>query len=226
MRNQTAHLSVNVAALSDEELVRGLTANDKDTYLVDELWRRTNTAIAKAVKNACSKEGIDLAMDDTLSEAYVAAWKALPRFDADKGASLRTYLGNKVKYHILDLSRQGRIHAGRHVSYYEVYEENEGTPCYGASHGELYRATSERCHSERRNVEVARAIEQVLALVTEPRHRECLKYLWQAYIKDEPKPVQYAAAWLRCSRQQVYNILKQIRAAMPKGLAEQVKEIL
>jgi len=227
MRNQTAHLSVNVAVLSDEELVRGLTANDKDTYLVDELWRRTNTAIAKAAKNACSKVDIDLAMDDALSEAYVAAWKALPRFDANKGASLKTYLGNKVKYHILQLNRQGKIHAGRHVSYREEYEEyDDGASCYGAEYDELYRATSERCHSEKREVEVAQAIEQVLALVTEPRHRECLKYLWQAYVKGEPKPVQYAAAWLRCSRQQVYNILKQIRASVPANLAKKVKEIL
>ena len=228
MRNQTARLSsVNVAVLSDEDLVRGLTANDKDTYLVDELWRRTNTAIAKAAKNACGKVEIDLAMDDALSEAYVAAWNALPLYDANMGASLRTYIGNKVKYHILELNRQGKIHAGRHVSYREEYEEyDDGTSCYGAEYDELCLVISERQHLKDREAELAEAFKQVSSLVADAKGRACLGYLWQAYTRGEKSPVQYAASWLKCSRQQVYNILKRIRASVPDDLAKKVMEIL
>lgn len=228
MRNQTARLSsVNVAVLSDEDLVRGLTANDKDTYLVDELWRRTNTAIAKAAKNACGKVEIDLAMDDALSEAYVAAWNALPLYDANMGASLRTYIGNKVKYHILELNRQGKIHAGRHVSYGEECEENDdGSLRYGAGYSELYQVISERQNLKDREAELAKAFKQVSSLVADAKGRACLGYLWQAYTRGEKSPVQYAASWLKCSRQQVYNILKRIRASVPDDLAKKVMEIL
>jgi RNA polymerase sigma factor (sigma-70 family) len=219
--------SVNVASLSDEDLARGIVANEKDTRLVDELWCRTNSAICKAAKYACSKVETDFAMDDALSEAYVAAWKALPLYNARKGASLKTYLGNKVKYHILELDRQDKIRTGRNVPYGEECEEDDdGTPRYGAGHDELYQAVSERQGLKNREAELAKIFEQVSSLVTKPKHRACLGFLRLAYMRGEESPVQYAASRLGCSRQQVYNILKRVRASVPDDLAEKVLEIL
>ena len=228
IRNQSiVPSSVNVAALSDEELARSLTADNVNSRLADELWCRTNHAISKAAKYACSKVETDLAMDDALSEAYVAAWKALPLYNASKGASLKTYLGNKVKYHFLELDRQGKIHAGRNVPYGEEYEEDDdGTSRYGTGHDELYQVISERQNLKNREAELAEVFELVSSLVTKPKHRACLGFLRLAYTKGKESPVQYAASRLGCSRQQVYNILKQIRDSVPEDLAKEVLEIL
>ena len=54
MRNYVLSSSVDVAALSDDELVRGIRSTN-DSRLVDEFWRRVNPVIAKAVKHACKR---------------------------------------------------------------------------------------------------------------------------------------------------------------------------
>lgn len=228
MMNNAANASrVDVTALSDKDLVYSLTADNGNSCLADELWRRTNPAIFKAAKYACCKVETDLAMDEALSEAYMAARKALPLYDASKGASLATYIGTKIKYHFLELSRQGRIHAGRNVPYAEECEEDDdGTPRYGAGYSDLCKVISERQNLENREAELAEAIKQVYSLVPDAKGRACLGYLWQAYMRGEKSPVQYAASWLNCSRQQVYNILKRIRASVPADLAKEMLEIL
>lgn len=228
MKNNAAISShVDVTTLSDEALVRGIVANAKDSRLVDELWRRTNTAIAKAVKVAARRVELGLAEDDALSEAYVAAWKAVPLYDASKGASLTTYIGTRIRYHFLDLCRKSAIHAGRTVPYGEEYEEDEdGGSCYGASYGEVYKVVSKRYGNEYREREVADVYSQMRSLVTVPRHRDCLDLLMEAYSLGEKKPVQYAADGLGCSRQQVYNILKQVRSQVPGYLFAEVKDLL
>jgi hypothetical protein len=48
----------------------------------------------------------------------------------------------------------------------------------------------------------------------------------EAYSMGETKPVQYVADGLKCSRQQVYNILKQVRSQMPGSLAAEVMSLL
>ena len=228
MRNNAAMSSyVEVTTLSDEELVRDIVANDKDSRLVDELWHRTNAAIAKAAKVASRKEELGLAVDDALSEAYVAAWKALPLYDASKGASLKTYLGTKIRYHFLELGRKGAIHGARTEPYGEEYEEDEvGRPCCGASYGEVCKVVSNKYGYEYRDRELADAYLQVRSLVTVPRHRDCLDLLMNAYSLGEKMPVQYVADGLGCSRQQVYNILKQVRSQVPDDLSAEVMHLL
>lgn len=228
MKNNAAMSSrVEVTTLSDEELVRAVVANDKDSRLVDELWNRTSCAIAKAAKVASRKEELGLAEDDALSEAYVAAWKALPLYDASKGASLKTYLGTKIRYHFLELGRKGAIHRGRFVSYDEEYEEDEvGRPSCGASYGEVCKVVSKKYGYENRDRELSDAYSQVRALVTAPRHRDCLDLLMEAYSLGEKKPVQYVADGLGCSRQQVYNIFRQVRSQIPGYLCSEVMDLL
>lgn len=214
----------DVTSLSDEELVRGIVADEKDSCLADELWRRINPVLAKTAKAASFKKEYCLTEDAALNEAYFAARDALRLYDASKGISLKTYLGIKIKYHFLELARKNAIHARRIVPYVEDYEENDdGTTCYAAGHDELYREISEKCRSEERQKAMKQLLEQLQSLVTEPRHRDCLKYLWQAYIKGEPKPVQYAAAWLKCTRQQVYNILNRVMSQLPGDFADEVR---
>lgn len=228
MKNNAANPShVDVTTLSDEILVRGIVADNKDSRLVDELWRRTNTTLAKAAKVASRKEELDLAMDDALSEAYVAAWKALPLYDANKGASLKTYLGTKVGYHFLELGRKGKIYRERTAPYGEGYEEDEdGKPCCGASYGDVCKVVSKKYDQVYRERDVADAYSKVRSLVTVPRHRDCLDLLMEAYSMGETKPVQYVADGLKCSRQQVYNILKQVKSQMPGSLAAEVMSLL
>lgn len=227
MNNNAAISShVEVTTLSDEELVRGIVANE-DPRLVDELWRRTGSAIAKAAKVAARKDELGLAGDDALSEAYVAAWKALPLYDASKGASLKTYLGTKIRYHFLELGRKCAIHAGRTVPYGEEYEEDDdGKPCCGTSYGDICRVVSKKYGHECRERELADAYSQVRSLVTVEKHRDCLDLLMEAYSLGEKKPVQYVADGLGCSRQQVYNILKQVKSQVPGFLAAEVMNIL
>jgi hypothetical protein len=227
MNNGAEVRHVEVTTLSDEALVRGIVANAKDSRLVDELWRRTNTVIAKAAKVAVRKAELDLAEDDALSEAYVVAWKALPLYDANKGASLATYIGTKIKYHFLELKRKSAIYTGRTDVYDEVYEEDdEGNSRYGTSYNAVCKFVSKKYGDEYRNREVADAYSQVRALVTESRHHECLDLLMEAYSLGEKKPVQYVADGLGCSRQQVYNILKQVRNQVPGYLSAEVMKHL
>ena len=229
MNNNAAISShVEVTTLSDEALVRGIVTNARDyPRLVDELWRRTSGAIAGAAKVAARKDELGLAGDDALSEAYVAAWKALPLYDASKGASLKTYLGTKIRYHFLELGRKCAIHAGRFVPYGEEYEEDEdGKPCCGASYGEVCEVVSNKYGREYRNREAADACSKVRAKVTVEKHRKCLDLLMEAYSLGEKKPVQYVADGLGCSRQQVYNILKQVKSRVPGSLAAEVMDML
>ncbi len=228
MKNNAAISShVEVTTLSDEALVRGIVANAKDSRLVDELWRRTNTAIAKAAKVAVRKVELGLAEDDALSEAYIAAWKAVPLYDASKGASLATYIGTRIKYHFLELSRKAAIHAGRTVSYDEEYEEDEyGKPRYGTNYSAVCKVASKKYGDEYREREVADAYSQIRSLVTVPRHRDCLDLLMEAYSLGEKKPTQYVADELGCSRQQVYNILKQVKSQVPGYLSAEVMGLL
>ncbi|SHM73245.1 RNA polymerase sigma factor, sigma-70 family [Fibrobacter sp. UWB7] len=228
MVNNAAMFSrVEVTTLSDEELVRGIVTNVKDSRLVDELWNRTNTAIAKAAKVASRKEELGLAMDDALSEAYVAAWKALPLYDASKGASLKTYLRTKIGYHFLEMGRKGAIQKVRTKPYGEECEEDDdGRPCYGASYGDVCKVVSKKYDHKYRERELVDAYSQVRSLVTVAKHRECLDLLMEAYSLGERKPVQYVADGLGCSRQQVYNILRQVKSQVPGSLAAEVKNIL
>ena len=227
MNNGVIPSHVDVTALSDEALVRGLMANEKDTRLIDELWHRTNTAIAAAVKVAVRKAKFGLAKDDALSEAYVVAWKALPLYDANKGASLATYIGTRIKYHFLELMRKGAICAERTEPYGEGYDEDDdGKVRCGASYKDVCKVVVKKYDQEYRDRDAVDAYSKVRAMVTVPRHRDCLDLLMEAYSMGEKKPVQYVADGLGCSRQQVYNILKQVKSQVPGSLAAEVRNIL
>ena len=199
MVNNAAMFSrVEVTTLSDEELVRGIVTNVKDSRLVDELWNRTNTAIAAAAKVAASK-----------------------------GASIKTYLRTKIGYHFLEMVRKGAIQKVRTKPYGEECEEDDdGRPCYGASYGDVCKVVSKKYDHKYRERELVDAYSQVRSLVTVAKHRECLDLLMEAYSLGERKPVQYVADGLGCSRQQVYNILRQVKSQVPGSLAAEVKNIL
>ena len=112
--------TVDMTTLSDGELVRGIVADKTDARLVDEFWRRITAVLAKAAKFASSKAEYGLTEPAALSEAYDAAWNVLHLYDAGKGASLKTFLGIKIRYHFKDLRCQDAIRARRTVSYDEM----------------------------------------------------------------------------------------------------------
>ena len=109
--------SFDASTLSDGELARGVVANGKDPRLVDELWRRLNPMLARVAKVASRKAEYGLTESEALSEAYATAWDVLRLYDASKGASLKTFLGIKIRYHFKDLWRQNldyEAHTGRY----------------------------------------------------------------------------------------------------------------
>ena len=205
--------TIDIAALSDGELARIIVANEianeMDSRLVDELWRRLDSTLVKAAKAAAHKVEYGLTEEDALSEAYVAVRKVLPLYDASKGASLKTFLGIKLKYHFVDLWRQNVDYEAHHESYEEVCKWDEDDNPVGGS-----------------NRDAADACAKVLSKVTVVKHRDCLDLLKQAYKLGEKMPVQCVAEKLGCSRQQVYNILKQVADQLPGDLAKEARDFL
>lgn len=224
MRNYVLSSSVDVAALSDDELVRGIRSTN-DSRLVDEFWCRVNPVIAKAVKHACSRGCYGLAMDDdALSEGHLVAWNAIDLFDASKGASLKTYVWSKVLFRFKDLARQKTIRVGREplLSSYEKLSDDGET--YSTDYVEA-DCDMERYVDEERDREMGSAYSRVYS-ATSDRDRKYLDALMEAFAADERKPVEYAAAKLHCSRQQVYNVLKRIKNSLPRDLVAEVVDCL
>ena len=216
-------------ALSDEELVRGIVANSNETdaRLVDELWRRVGPTLASVVKDIVFNKGYDFTEEDALSEAYAAAWDALHLYDAGKGASLKTFLGIKIRYHFKDLRCQDAIRARRTVSYDEMgmWDEEDnpiGDSYYGAICKVVTKTYGQECHDR----DVAEACSKARTMVTKRRHRECLDMLLEAFELGEKNAVPYAAERLGCTRQQVYNILKQVCDQLPDDLANELRDLL
>lgn len=217
----------NATTLSDEDLVRDIVANGKNSRLVDELWCRIHPTLTNLARAVARKAEYGLTEEDALNEAYVAAWKVLPLYDASKGASLKTFLGIKIRYHFKTLMRDNLIYAGRTVPYDEEYEENENDkPRCGASYGGVCKVVSEKSDQEYLNRETASAYSKVRSLVTVPRHQECLDLLKEAFVLGEKNAVPYVAERLGCTRQQVYNILNRVQAQIPDKLAKEVKDLL
>lgn len=217
----------DAATRSDGELVRGIIANETDARLLDELWRRLNPMLAKVAKAAARKVEYGLTECEALSEAYSTAWDVLRLYDDSKGASLKTFLWIKLKYHFVDLWRQNvdnEAHTGRYEE--ECEWDKDGNPVRGSDYGDICKESSGRNVRECRNREAADACSKVRAKVSVAKHRDCLDLLKQAYKLGEKKPVEYAAEKLGCSRQQVYNILKQVANQLPGDLAKEVRDFL
>ena len=221
--------TVDMTTLPDEELVRGIVASEKanetDARLVDELWRRVSPMLAKQAKFAFFKmEYCFSKEEDALSEAYVAAWDALRLYDASKGASLKTFLGTKVKYHFKDLWRQKADYEAHNESYKEECKwDEDDNPVAGSNYGDICKVTSGKYGLERREHELADACSKVRSMVTAPRYQDCLDLLMEAYSLGEKNAVPYVAKRLGCSRQQVYNILKQVEGKLPRDLAKEIR---
>ena len=221
--------SFDPTALSDGELVCGIVANanETDARLVDELWRRVGPVLVNVAKDIAFNKGYGFTEEDALSEAHAAAWDALRLYDANKGASLKTYLRTKVKYHFKDLWRQSAIHAGRFIPYGEGYEEDDdGESHCGANYSDICKVVSRKYDQECREREIADACLKARSLVTKRRHRECLDLLLEAFELGEKNAIPYAAERLGCSRQQVYNILNQICDQLPDDLANELRDLL
>jgi hypothetical protein len=223
--------TIDIATLSDGELARVIVANEianeTDSRLVDELWRRLDSTLAKAAKAAAHKVEYDLTEEDALSEAYVAAWKVLPLYDASKGASLKTFLGIKLKYHFVDLWRQNVDYVAHHESYAEVCKwDDDDNPVGDSNYGDICRVVSKTYDREYHNRDAVDACSKVQLKVSVAKHRDCLDLLKEAYKLGEKNAVPYVAEKLGCSRQQVYNILKQVADQLPGDLAEEVRDFL
>ena len=223
--------TIDIAALSDGELARIIVANEianeMDSRLVDELWRRLDSTLVKAAKAAAHKVEYGLTEEDALSEAYVAVRKVLPLYDASKGASLKTFLGIKLKYHFVDLWRQNVDYEAHHESYEEVCKwDEDDNPVGGSNYDAICKVVSKEYDRESHNRDAADACAKVLSKVTVVKHRDCLDLLKQAYKLGEKMPVQCVAEKLGCSRQQVYNILKQVADQLPGDLAKEARDFL
>ena len=219
--------SFDASTLSDGELARGVVANGKDPRLVDELWRRLNPMLARVAKVASRKAEYGLTESEALSEAYATAWDVLRLYDASKGASLKTFLGIKIRYHFKDLWRQNldyEAHTGRYEE--ECKWDEDDNPVRGSDYGNICKTASMKYGRESRNREAADACSKVRSMVTVTKHRDCLDLLEEAYILGEKNAVPYVAEKLGCSRQQVYNILKQVEGQLPDDLAKEVRDFL
>ena len=227
MRNFGKASSIDTATLSDEDLVRGINAS-KDQSLVDEFYKRYRKVIGRAARIACYRVGNHSVMneDDALSEAYLAVMDALRLYDF-KSSSLKTFIANKIRYHFLDLDRRDAIHTGREtpLSSYETLEGDEDDTYSGTEYVEA-EVDKERFLANQRQNEISDAYARLRSTVSVKRHQECLNALQEAYNRDVCKPMDYVAAKLGCSRQQVYNILKQIRKNIPGNLAEELYDSL
>ena len=217
----------DASTLSDKELVRDIVANGKNSRLVDELWRRIHPVLANVAKNISFKKEYDLTEDDALNEAYVAAWDILHLYDGSKGASLNTYLGNKLRFHFKDLKEDNSTYKKRNTPYVDWDEEDEDdSPCCGTSYGDVCKVVSEKYNQKYRELDVADAYLKVRSQVTVPRQQKCLDLLKEAFVLGEKNAVPYVAEKLGCSRQQVYNILNRVQAQIPDKLAKEVKDLL
>lgn len=227
MRNLGKASSIDTATLSDESLVRGINAN-KDQRLVDEFFLRYGKDIERAARTACYRVGNHSVMDedDALSEAYLAAMDALRLYDF-KSSSLKTFIANKIRYHFLDLDRRDAIHTGREtpLSSYESLEGDEDDTYSGTEYVEA-KVDKESFLAYQRHNEISSAYARLRSTVSVKRHLECLDALQEAYDSDVCKPMDYVAAKLGRSRQQVYNILKQIKKGIPKDLAKELYDNL
>jgi len=219
--------TVDMTTLSDGELVRGIVADKTDARLVDEFWRRITPVLAKAAKFASSKPEYGLTEPAALSEAYDAAWNVLHLYDAGKGASLKTFLGIKLRYHFKELWRQKVGYEAHTVSYEEDCKwDEDDNPVGDSNYGDICKVVSKEYDREYRNRDAADACSKVRAKVTVAKHRKCLELLEEAYKLGEKNVVPYVAEKLGCSRQQVYNILKQVEGQLPDDLAKEVRDFL
>jgi DNA-directed RNA polymerase specialized sigma24 family protein len=99
-----------------EELAKLYDTKDWET-----LWKIVTPMVKHAVRR-CMQEGLDphYVRDDLMQEAYLAAWEALPRWNAFE-AGLQTWINQKVRSAVLNVnSRQssgmiGGRDSGRYV---------------------------------------------------------------------------------------------------------------
>lgn len=227
MRNFGKASSIDTATLSDEDLVRGINAS-KDQSLVDEFYKRYRKVIERAARIACYRANRGSEMDEgvALSEAYLAVMDALRLYDF-KSSSLKTFIAKKIRYHFLDLDRRDAIHTGREtpLSSFEAIEGDDGDTYYGTEYVEA-KVDKERFLADQRRKELGDACARLRSTVSVRRHQECLDAFQEAFERKVRKPKDYVAIKLGCSRQQVYNILKQIRKNIPEDLAEELHDIL
>lgn len=71
------------------------------------LWKVVIEPMVKHTVKRCMQEGLDpfYVRDDLMQEAYLAAWAALPRWNAFEGA-LSTWISEKVRSAVLDTNRR------------------------------------------------------------------------------------------------------------------------
>lgn len=88
---------------STDELVQLFDKKDWNA-----LWKIATPMVKHAVKR-CMQEGLDpfYVRDDLMQEAYLAAWEALPRWDATK-AGLQTWIRENVRIAATDTNRRER----------------------------------------------------------------------------------------------------------------------
>ena len=228
MRNYFTSLSsVDTTILSDEDLVRGINASN-DPELKEEFFRRYEKVITKTVLYACGKTKYGFSFDEesvseAKSEACFAVGRALRLYDF-KSSSLKTFITNKILFHFMDLKRKAKVHTDREkpLSGYEQYGDFDDDSYSGTDYIED-AVDRERFEDEQHDNEMRDACSRLFAEVVNKRHQECLCAYLEAFSKGVEKPVEYVAAKIGCSRQQVYNILKQVRNALPVNLAAEIR---
>lgn len=229
MRNYFTSLSsVDTNLLSDEDLVRGINASN-DSALKEEFFRRYEKVIAKTVDYACGKTKYGFSFDEesvseAKSEACFAVDRALRLYDF-KSSSLKTFVTNKILFHFMDLKRKAKLHTDREkpLSDYEQYGDCDDDSYSSGTDYIEYSVARDCFEDEQHDKDMRDACSRLFAEVVNKRHQECLCAYLEAFSKGIEKPVEYVAEKISCSRQQVYNILKQVRKALPVNLAAEIR---
>lgn len=233
INSRSARSTVNaIANLSDYELCKALRVSH-NTELMDEFMDRFGDYIQKSAVALCHKIPFDLNLDfkslegEALSEAYIAADEAIRKFDG-VSATLKTYIGFKIKTRFLDLKRKNTIHATREVapdSFASSEKDSSGNRVCEYDFVDAEVAES-KYQTEQFQKDMVKAAELVKKFAGNDRRKQCVTALLEAYEKGVRSPIEYVAIKLDCTKVNVYNLLKQVKHVMPAELRTEIGNIL
>lgn len=219
-----------IASLSDFDLCKMIRVSHARN-LMNEFVSRFGDYIQKSAVALCHKIPFDRDLDfrtlerEAVSEAYIAADEAILKFDG-VSASMRTYLGFKIKTRFLDLQRRNAIHAVREVRLegYATSDDPSSTLC------EFDILDAKRAESEWKTEQLRKDLMEAARLVRKfagnDRRKQCVTALLEAFGKGAKSPIEYVAVKLDCSRQYVRNLLNQVKRVLPAGLAAEIGALL
>lgn len=204
------------------------------TQTVAEVLQQYSTVIAKAASRNVAKVPYDLALGwqelqaDALCEANVAVVNGFHLYNPAL-SSLETFINTKVYWHFKELQRQNAHHSEMEVARSTLekrcVDETTGEGGYSSDYLDYDEAEDEwECLERQRELESA--VKAMMRFAQPGRQTLCLQRYLVALKEKESQPVPYVAKALGCSRQQVYNILKDVVAQLPSDLADEIRDLL